>query len=190
MAGPPTTREPDDGVLLARIAGGDEAAFSMLYRRHLDGVIAYLRRRLPTPELAFDLAAETFAAVVDGADGYRGDGPGAGWIYGIARNKLRESLRRGEVESAARLRLELEPVGLTDEGLERVEARAAVGGAALDAALAALPEQTREALLARVVEEQDYDAIAGRLGCSAQVVRKRVQRGLQALRADLGEELA
>lgn len=190
MARRSPSREPDDGALLTRIAAGDDEAFSLLYRRHLDGVVAFLRRRVPTPELAFDLAAETFAAVVDGAAGHRGDGPGAGWIYGIARNKLRESLRRGEAESAARARLALEPVVLTDEALEQIEARATAGGPALDAALEALPAPTRAALLARVVDEASYDEIAGRLGCSPQVVRKRVQRGLQALRAELGEEPA
>lgn len=182
-----TTRETDE-TLIDRIAHGDEDAFSILYRRHLDGVVAFLRRRVPTPELAFDLAAETFAAVVVGSANYRGDGPAAGWIYGIARNKLRESLRHGEVEAQARERLALEPVALTDEALELIDARARQGHDVLEAALAALPAATRDAVLARVVDEDSYDDIAAHLNCSPQVVRKRVQRGLGALRAGLEEQ--
>ena len=182
------TARSTDEQLLARIAAGDEDAFSTLYRRHLDGVVSFLRRRVPSPELAFDLAAETFAAIVDGAAGYRRDGPAVGWIYGIARNKLRESLRRGQVEASARERLALEPVALTDEALELVEERARRGDDGLEAALAALPAATRDAVLARVVDEASYDEIAAQLACSPQVVRKRVQRGLGALRAGLEEE--
>jgi RNA polymerase sigma-70 factor (ECF subfamily) len=180
-------RRLDDAHLLQRIARGDERAFSELYARHLDGVVAFFRRRVPTPELAFDLAAETFAVVVTSAGSYAGDGPAAGWLYGIARNKLRDSLRRGQVEASARARLALEPVVLGDEALERVEERAGRGDAVLERTLAGLSETVRVALLARVVDEEPYDAIAARLDCSEQVVRKRVQRGLAALRAGMEE---
>ena len=60
----------DDRELLRRIARGDEKAFAAFYREYLDAVVAYLRRRVPEPELAFDLAAETFAAVATGAGRY------------------------------------------------------------------------------------------------------------------------
>jgi hypothetical protein len=39
-------------------AQGDDEALAVFYRRHLDAVVAYLRRRVPAPEHAFDLAAE------------------------------------------------------------------------------------------------------------------------------------
>lgn len=176
-----------DAELLRRIADGDDAAFSTFYRRHLDGVVAFFRRRVPTPELAFDLAAETFAAVVTGAASYSADGPAVGWLYGIARNKLRESLRRGRVEEQARRKLALEPVVLTDEAIERIETRADRGDGRLEEVLAGLSATVRDALLARVVDEAGYDDIAAALGCSEQVVRQRVHRGLRALRAGLEE---
>jgi RNA polymerase sigma-70 factor (ECF subfamily) len=51
--------------------------------------------------------------------------------------------------------------------------------------LSDLPEDLREAVVARVLEERDYDEIAAKLGCSQQVVRKRVSRGLTRLRSVL-----
>jgi RNA polymerase sigma factor (sigma-70 family) len=177
----------DDRELLGRIAAGDDDAFGVFYRHHLDPVVAFFRRRVAQPELAFDLAAGTFAAVVVSAGSYEGAAPPAAWLYGIARNKLRESLRRGRVEHAARRRLGMEPIHLDDEDLERVEERAAVGSAALVRELAQLPEATRSALLARVVDERAYDEIAAELSCSEQVVRQRVHRGLARLRAGLRE---
>ena len=177
-----------DGKLLRRIADGDDAAFTAFYRAHLDPVVAFFRRRVPDGELAFDLAAETFAAVVTSAGTYDGSGPPAAWLYGIARNKLRESLRRGRVEDEARRALGLEPVRLDDEDLLRVEERAAAGGPVLERALAELPGEIRVALMARVVDERDYDEIAAELSCSEQLVRQRVHRGLTRLRVSIEEE--
>jgi RNA polymerase sigma factor (sigma-70 family) len=179
----------DDASLLRRIAAGDEEAFSMFYREHLDAVVAFFQRRVGDRELAFDLTAETFAAVVVSAGAYSGDGPGVAWLFGIARNKLRESLRRDRVADAARRRLCMEPIVLDDAALARVEERAGSGEDRLRQELEGLPEKTRAALLARLVEEQEYGEIAARLQCSEQVVRQRVHRGLKQLRANLREEV-
>ncbi|WCB96641.1 RNA polymerase sigma factor YlaC [Baekduia alba] len=178
----------DDSALLRRAAAGDDEAFAVFYRRHLDEVVAYLRRRVAEPELAFDLTAETFAAAVVGAASWRGEGDPVAWLYGIARNKWRESVRRGRVEDAARLRLRLEPLELEDADLLAVEVRADAGAERLDAWLAELPEPTRRAVVGRVVEERGYGEIAAELACSEQVVRQRVSRGLAALRARIEEE--
>lgn len=179
-------RESEDGELLRRIANGEEEAFSVFYRRHLDAVLAFFRRRLCDAELAFDLTAETFAAVVVGAQSWSGEAPAAAWLYGIARNKLRESLRAGRVETDARQRLQMQPLALHDSDIERIEERSGgLGQELLERELAALPGPMREALLGRLVEELEYEQIAERMGCSEQVVRQRVSRGLTRLRAAL-----
>jgi RNA polymerase sigma-70 factor (ECF subfamily) len=178
----------DEVALLRRVAVGDEDAFSAFYREHLDAVVAFFARRVGDRELAFDLTAETFAAVVVGAGSYSEDAPPVAWLFGIARNKLRESLRRDRVKDAARRRLGMEPIALDDAALERVEERCTAGESELARALAELPPDTRKALLERLVEEREYGEIAARLSCSEQVVRQRVHRGLKALRANLREE--
>jgi RNA polymerase sigma factor (sigma-70 family) len=182
------TSRADEGDLLRRIAAGEDDAFAAFYREHLDAVVAFFRRRVSDRELAFDLTAETFAAVVVSAGTYGEDVPPVAWLFGIARNKLRESLRRDRVADAARRRLGMEPIVLDDEALQRVEERAGSGESALTQALEELPEATRAALLARLVEELQYGEIAARLQCSEQVVRQRVHRGLKTLRANLREE--
>jgi RNA polymerase sigma factor (sigma-70 family) len=180
--------QSDEADLLRRVAAGEDDAFAVFYREHLDAVVAFFQRRVADRELAFDLTAETFAAVVVSAGSYSGDAPPVAWLFGIARNKLRESLRRDRVADAARRRLGMEPIVLDDEALQRVEERAGSGESALTRALEGLPEATREALLARLVEELQYGEIAARLQCSEQVVRQRVHRGLKHLRANLREE--
>ena len=181
-------RRAASGRPLAQIAAGDDDAFAAFYRANLDALVAFFRRRVATPELAFDLAAETFAAVIESAATAPNDVDAAAWLYGIAHNKLRDSARRGRVAAEARERLQLEPVTLTDADLDRVEERAAAGGAELERHLADLPELTRRAVLARVVHERSYAEIADELHCSEQVVRQRVHRGLSRLRTTLEEE--
>jgi RNA polymerase sigma factor (sigma-70 family) len=174
----------EDAELLRAAAAGDDDAFAAFYRRHVDGIVAWLRARVREPEVAFDLTAETFAAAVAGAGAWRGEGSAVAWLYGIARNKWLESLRRGRVEDAARRRLGMEPVVLEDADLAAVEARAAAG-LDVDALLEGLPEAQREAVVGRVIEERDYAELAASLACSEQVVRQRVSRGLAALRAEV-----
>jgi len=175
-------RKATDDALLRAIADGTEDAFAEFYERHRDAVVAFCSRRTGDPELAFDLAAETFAVVVADSGGYRGQGPAVGWLFGVARNKLGDSLRRGRVADEARQRLGLERVVLTDADLEEVERRAMAGESVLDRALDDLPPEVRMVLVARLVEERDYSDIAAQLGCSNQVVRQRVHRGLRRLR--------
>lgn len=184
----PDDSRPDEASLLRQIATGDDEAFSVFYREHLDAVVAFFTRRVRDRELAFDLTAETFAAVVVSAGAYSGDAPPVAWLFGIARNKLRESLRRDRVADVARHRLGMEPIALDDVALARVEERAGSGESDLTRALQELPEITREALLARLVQELQYGEIAARMRCSEQVVRQRVHRGLKQLRANLREE--
>jgi RNA polymerase sigma factor (sigma-70 family) len=174
-----------DEELLAALAAGDDAAFAVFYRRHLNPVVAFLRARVHAPEQAFDLAAETFAVVASQSATFRGEGPAAAWLYGIARNLLRDSLRRGRIEAAARSRLGVVPIALTDADLLAVEERAAAGAGPLGVALEELPDLTRRALVARIVDERGYADIAGELECSEHVVRQRVYRGLARLRAKL-----
>ena len=182
------TSRSDEASVLRRVALGDDDAFSEFYREHLDTIVAFFKRRVGDRELAFDLTAETFAAVVVSAGSYSGDAPPVAWLFGIARNKLRESLRHERVADAARCRLGMEAIALDDEALLRVEEHAGSGESRLAQALQELPEATRATLLARLVEEQEYGEIARRLQCSEQVVRQRVHRGLKQLRAGLKEE--
>ncbi len=177
-----------DAELLAAVAARDGTAFSSFYRRHLAEVLAYLLRETGDPELAADLAAEVFSAVLLAAGRYESRHDSAlPWVIGIARHKLLMSWRRGRVEARARRRLGLEPVELDDLALERVDQLADAGVGRLEQMLEQLPPMEREAVRWHVVDEVGYDQIAVQLNCSEMVVRKRVSRGLGRLRDRLTE---
>jgi RNA polymerase sigma-70 factor (ECF subfamily) len=178
----------DDDQLLAR-ARRDPAAFGTFYERHERLVLGYLMRRTGDPELAADLAAETFAVALAAARKYRGDeAPASAWLIGIARNILFSSLRRSRVEDRARRRLGMEPIPLDDELLQRIERLG--GDARVEALLAHLTPDQSDAVRARVLGEEDYAEIATRLRCSESVIRQRVSRGLATLRRIHEEETA
>ena len=179
----------DDAALLQAAAGGDCVAFERFYRRWLPVVTRYHLRRAGSRELAFDLTAETFAAVVvalSSFDPARGSAPG--WLFAIAEHKLRSSFRRGRVEARARRELGHRRILLDDEDLARVEELASLGGEArVQSLLSELPESQERAVRARVLDERSYAEIAADLRCSEAVVRQRVHRGLERLRARLVE---
>jgi len=171
-----------DADLLAR-AHVDADAFGEIYRRHEALVLGFLARRTRDPELAADLAAETFATALLKAKQFRGEASAAPWLLGIGRNLMLESLRRGRIEERARRRLGVEPIAVSDASLERVEALADEG--LLLAALETLPEGQREAVRAYVLDETPYDDLAHKLGVGSATVRQRVSRGLAQMRATL-----
>src|SRR4051794_28041774 len=173
----------DDDLLAATRT--EPEAFAVFYRRHVHGLLAYFVRRTQDAELAADLTAETFAAALDGTHRHRPDkGPGAAWLYGIAKRQLAHATHKGAVEDRARRRLGMNAIALTDEGLERVEALATAEARSplLRQGLRALPADQREAVLARVLDEDAYADIATRARTSESVIRKRVSRGLAGLR--------
>ncbi|HWI70569.1 MAG TPA: sigma-70 family RNA polymerase sigma factor [Baekduia sp.] len=175
--------DPDDAALLA---AEHPAAFGRFYERHVGAVTSYVARRVARPDLTFDVVAETFARALEHRAQYDpARGPGIAWLIGIARHVIFDAARRHRVDAAARRRLGMPVVWLDDEQLARIEARGSVD---LRTALAALPEAQREAVLRRVLAEEPYPAIAADVGCSEQVVRQRVARGLARLRRELKEE--
>jgi RNA polymerase sigma factor (sigma-70 family) len=164
--------------------------FGAFYEEHVGAVTSYVSRRVGAGrgDLVFDIVAETFARALEKREQYDPElGPAIAWLFGIARNLLFEAARRRRVDAAARRRLGMEPVHLDDAQLARIEARGAVD---LAAALAELPDAQRQAVLRRVLAEEPYPVMAADIGCSEQVVRQRVARGLARLRRSLQEDRA
>jgi RNA polymerase sigma-70 factor (ECF subfamily) len=177
-----------DAALLALSADGDADAFSEFYTRHRGLVVAFLRQRTGRPELAADLLAETFVAALDSLrSGGQLPASPVGWLMTIARNKLIDSWRRGRVEDETRRRLGLEPLLLTDQNLREIDEVSSRVDVALELARHLPPEQFA-ALEAHILEERSYAEIAGELKTSPAVIRKRVSRALNVLRAALGQD--
>src|SRR5215213_7916066 len=85
---PVVTRE-SDAELIQRAGDGDRGAFEALYRRYARPVFGLALRRLGDRGRAEDAVQETFASVWRSARTYRPErGPGAPWLYAVARNAI------------------------------------------------------------------------------------------------------
>jgi RNA polymerase sigma-70 factor (ECF subfamily) len=166
------------------LAGRDPASFELFYLRHVDGVLGFFARRTRDAELAADLTADTFAAALLGRRRFRPQaGAASAWLFGIAMNKLADAQRRGYAERRACRRLGMERLELSDADIARIDS---LGEESAGALLELLAADQRRAIRAHVVEERSYAEIAAREQVSEAVVRKRVSRGLAAVRARMG----
>jgi RNA polymerase sigma-70 factor (ECF subfamily) len=107
-----------DGELISRAADGDRGAFEVLYKRYSRPVFGLALRRLGDRGRAEDAVQETFASIWRAARSYKPErGPGAPWLYAVARNAIIDR-GRARAEPPAEVPEEASP----DAGpLERAE---------------------------------------------------------------------
>jgi RNA polymerase sigma factor (sigma-70 family) len=146
-------------------------------------LLSWFRREVRTRDEAADLWSETWARVVASRSRIRGSSRGehAAFVYTTARNLLADWRRRGVVEQRALSQLGIAPLRIEDDLPE-------LDDPAVLEHLEQLPDEQREAVRLRVIEELDYDEIAARTGATESAVRQRVSRGLKWLRGRMDEE--
>lgn len=169
-----------DGELLRRVGDGDGGAFEALYRRYARPVFGLALRRLGDRGRAEEAVQETFASVWRSARTYRPDrGPGAPWLYAVARNAIVDGAR-ARVEPLAAETSD-EPSG--DPGpAERAEQ--SWTSWRVHRALEELPENERVVLELAYWHGLSQSEIAGRLRIPLGTVKTRTRSGLARL-ADL-----
>src|SRR5215510_6355642 len=84
---------PGDATLLLAVAERDMGAFRTLYERHAGWLAIRLARRCNDNDLVADAVQDTFVAVWQRPQGFRGDGDIAAWLWGIAIRRLVSRLR-------------------------------------------------------------------------------------------------
>jgi RNA polymerase sigma-70 factor, ECF subfamily len=167
-----------------------EATFERLYAEHAAPVFNFFLYRTGNRGVAEDLTADTFERVLRTRrpfDPRRGSE--TGWLYSIALNRLRDHLRRREVESRSLMHAgqEIEAYEFDRRGqagereLEAVETRQTV----LDA-LEVLSYEEREAVALRYGADLTLAEAARVLGEPRTTIEGRVYRSLSKLRAELG----
>jgi len=170
---------------LLKAASEDPQAYREFYDRYAVWIRSWFVRHTGSESASLDLTAETFAQAWHASRRFRdeADGSGAPWLFGIARNLLRQYHKHNRIESAARERMGLPAMAAECEDYERVDERSEIGALTplLRRAVRALPAEQRRALELRIVHGLPYEAVAGRLGCSQNAARLRVSRALRAL---------
>jgi RNA polymerase sigma-70 factor (ECF subfamily) len=182
--------ERDDPALLAAVRGGDRRALEELLGRHYDRIHAICRRVIGEARDADDAAQEAMIRIVRGLETFDGRSSFSTWSHRVATNTALDELRR----RSRRPRLQVvrdepdevpaEPVD--DHAHDRIDAVA--DRAAIDQALARLPEEFRLAVVLRDVADLDYAEIADELGVPLGTVKSRIARGRALLADELGNQ--
>lgn len=159
---------------------GDDDAFAALFARYGGRVLARMRRAVGEAA-ARDLTQQTFLQLHRARNDFREDAALRPWLLTIARNVLRDHLRRVR-RRPDELPLLLDPSG-TDRATDSAEARAAVREA-----VAGLPESQRVVVRRQWLEHRSHTDIARELGISRGAVKVRAHRAYRALRRVLGAQ--
>src|SRR3954468_13482652 len=84
-----SVNETSAGELIRRAGDGDRGAFEVLYRRYSRPVFGLALRRLGARGRAEGAVPENFASLLRAGRRQRPErGPGAPWLYAVARNAI------------------------------------------------------------------------------------------------------
>lgn len=161
----------DDSDLLRRVGAGDRAALKALYERHSDPLYRFLRYRLRDPFEAADIVQDVFVEVWRAASRFEGRSAGRTWIFGIARNKAIDRMRRGSREVT-----DPDPdTGIADDAPDpEAVAVAASDAARLRDCIGRLSETHRSAIHLAFYEELPYGEIAAVEGVPVGTIKSRI----------------
>jgi len=170
-----------DGELIELIGQGDRQAFEDLYARYARSVFGLALRRLGDHGRAEDAVQETFTSIWKSAKSYRSDrGPGAPWLYAVARNAIVDRFR-----SQGREEFEVPERATGDPGPDE---RAETSWVAwrVHRAFSELPDSERQVIELAYWGEMSQSEVADFLGIPLGTVKTRTRSGLGRL-ADLLE---
>ena len=187
----PVDQAAADQALVARVQGGDSAAFDLLVRKYQHRIAALISRYEHDWSEVQDVAQDTFIRAYRAIGNFRGDAQFYTWLHRIAVNTAKNHLvshsRRPptddievetaeQFESGLRLRENATPEReLMRQQLEQTVMRA----------VERLPEELREAISMREVEGLSYEEIAQRMQCPIGTVRSRIFRAREAIDNEL-----
>ncbi len=180
-------------------AGVDrESSFRTLVDSYYRPVYYYFAKRGFSAEDARDLTQEAFLGVYKGLARFRGESRFDTWLFQIAANTCRKTLRNRHVQKR---RLETEAKSMTalhreianDDGAELTGLEDILrqeSHARLRQAIDALPNKMRSCLAMPVYQELSYQEIAAAMKLSVETVKAHLYQARQRLKRELNEDPA
>lgn len=190
-----------DASLMLAFQQGDESAFATLVGRHRERVFRLACRYLGDAVAADDLAQEAFLRVYRAKSSWRPEAKFSTWLYRVTANACLNELRSRRVRKAVESTAPAAPPGARlaepADGAAVDPADAAARGevaARVRAAVEALPEDQRMAVLLSKYEGLSYRELADAMERSVPAVksllvraRENLRRALEPLLHDEGE---
>ena len=180
-----------DAPLIERVKHGDVKAFEMLvvkYQRRIERLVG---RMVRDSDLVQDIAQETFIRAYRALPQFRGESAFYTWLYRIAVNTAKKALvekkRDPLVFEGAMVSTEdgEEPSRVENELSDGETPETVLAGkevaATVNAAIDALSEDLRQAIVLREIEGLSYEEIADVMNCPIGTVRSRIFRAREAI---------
>lgn len=178
----------DEGRLVDRIRRSDVAAFEELYQRYWARLYEFCFRYLQSADEAADVVQDVFFRIWRGREGWRVLGRLDNYLYSAVRHGAFDRLEHAAVVHRWRQGALAEAEALAKAAFSADEAmQAGELGAAVERALAELPEKRRVVCMLRWVDGLSYAEIAARLGIAEKTVETQIARGLRFLRERVAE---
>jgi len=172
--------------VIARAKGGDEEAFHIIFNRYGRPVLSFINDIVHNRELAEELAQETFVRAYRSLSGLKDDSRLSTWLFGIARNVVRESARHA--------RRDERKIGLDEpESLKLTTGEVLPEGAVLDrelntrirSALLELDHDKRVVFSLKIFHEKSYEEISAITGHSIGKLKTDLHRARAQMRRHL-----
>ena len=170
----------DQEHIIARARRGDADAFEQLVEAYRNQVFRLALRMCGNEADADEVAQEAFLSAWKGLPNFRGESRFSTWLYQLTTHAAIDLLRREKRQAAAE---DIDGITAADDGpslqqqAERAETRREVR-----AALMQLPEEYRQVLLLRFMQELSYEEIGQALKLPAGTVKSRLNRAKAQLK--------
>lgn len=180
----------EDVDLVRRCLRNDQAAYRTLLARYERAVHGLVRRMVPDPEEARDLAQETFIRAFRSLGQFDQSRKFSSWLFRIANNLCIDHYRRRKLSTVPLVRqtegedeevrdLPTPEAGPAEEFADRERSRR------LLIAVQALPPTYRVVLLLRHQEDRSYEEIAEILELPLGTIKARIHRAHRLLKEKL-----
>jgi RNA polymerase sigma-70 factor, ECF subfamily len=186
--------DASDLSLVRRVQRGDKGAFDALVLKYQHKLVKLVMRYVRNPAEAEDIAQEAFIKAYRALPQFRGDSAFYTWLYRIAintaknavvsrdRNPVEYDLDRSNTDESYDMQGRMKD-SETPEGLVLTDEIRSTVNAAIDA----LPDDLRTAIVLRELEGLSYEEIAEAMACPVGTVRSRIFRAREAIDRRLRE---
>ena len=182
-----------DQTLVQRVQNGDQQAFALLVAKYQRRIFRLISRFVSDPATAEDIAQETFLRAYRAIGRFRGDSQFYTWLYRIAVNTAKRNALDGARSPVLQENATFsqdEETFPKQEQLSSMDTPDAVMASreiadTVNAAMDALPEELRTAIVLREIDGMSYDEIAQAMGCPVGTVRSRIFRAREAIARQL-----
>jgi RNA polymerase sigma-70 factor, ECF subfamily len=165
-------------ILIERMQAGDHKAVDEIFERYKGPLFGFIVRIIHDNDAAEDVFQETFIKMVRYIGKFKGNSKFSTWLFQIALNQCRDTLRKGKNKTFVPVEdyeesLSIEPAADPYRIMKSQRVRAIVDS---------LPDKMRETVVLRYFHDMSEHEIAEIVGCPEGTVKSRLFRAAGIIR--------